>query len=120
MSLWPTQPPPAVTDLTGRVFGLWTLTTCMMCLICARDPTNPAIYGATLGTFLIALGHFVTELVWFRTMTLRAAAPVLIIASVSSLWMIAGWSYYTRDAALIEPSISEEVTATTRGLYKDE
>lgn len=36
----------AVTDLAGRIFSTWTLTSCVLCLICARNPCVPAIYGA--------------------------------------------------------------------------
>lgn len=39
-------PAAAVTDLAGRIFSMWTLTSCMLCLICARNPCVPAIYGA--------------------------------------------------------------------------
>lgn len=35
-----------VNDLYGRLFATWTLLTCGLCLLCARTPTNPAIYGA--------------------------------------------------------------------------
>ena len=35
----------AVNDLFSRVFAVWTLTSCMLCLICARNPCNQAIYG---------------------------------------------------------------------------
>ena len=47
----PCTPPPlllsrAVTDLAGRIFATWTLTSCVLCLICARNPCVPAIYGA--------------------------------------------------------------------------
>ncbi len=38
----------AVTDLYGRTFAIWTLTTCVLSLICARDPREPAIYGELL------------------------------------------------------------------------
>lgn len=34
-----------MTELYGRTFAIWTVTTCVLCLICARDPTIPAIYG---------------------------------------------------------------------------
>lgn len=36
---------PAVTDLTGRTFAAWTLTTCLLCIVCARNPCNASIYG---------------------------------------------------------------------------
>lgn len=35
----------AVTELCGRVFGIWTLLTCALCCICARNPCVPSIYG---------------------------------------------------------------------------
>ena len=44
-SMLPRTPRPAVTDLAGRIFATWTLTSCMLCLICARNPSVPAIYG---------------------------------------------------------------------------
>ena len=35
----------AVTELCSRVFGIWTLLTCALCCICARNPCVPSIYG---------------------------------------------------------------------------
>lgn len=35
----------AVTELCGRVFGIWTVLTCALCCICARNPCVPSIYG---------------------------------------------------------------------------
>lgn len=35
----------AVNELYGRTFAIWTLTTCVLCLICAKNPCVPAIYG---------------------------------------------------------------------------
>ena len=34
-----------MTELYGRTFATWTLTTCALCLICAKNPRVPAIYG---------------------------------------------------------------------------
>ena len=36
----------AVNELYGRTFATWTLTTCALCLICAKNPRVRAIYGA--------------------------------------------------------------------------
>ena len=36
----------AVTEAFGRLFGTWTLITCMLCAICAFNIHNEAIYGA--------------------------------------------------------------------------
>lgn len=35
----------AVNPLFGRLFAAWTTVTCMLCLICASNPTNRAIYS---------------------------------------------------------------------------
>ena len=35
----------AVNELYGRTFATWTITTCVLCLICAKNPRVPAIYG---------------------------------------------------------------------------
>ena len=37
---------PAVNDLFGRTFSMWTATSCMLCLCCAKNPTNQTVYGA--------------------------------------------------------------------------
>lgn len=87
--------PQLVNDLYGRLFATWTLLTCGLCLICARNPTNPAIYGATLLSFVVALVHFLSELLIFKTMSIKGAASPMVVAGLSVLWMGAGWNYYT-------------------------
>lgn len=104
--------PELVTDLTGRTFAAWTLTTCLLCLVCARNPCVPSIYGATLLSFIVAIVHFVLELFVFQTISLFNALQPLAIAGVSTLWMAAGWNYYTSYAVRMEPTISEDVTVT--------
>lgn len=87
--------PELVNELYGRLFATWTTLTCGLCLICARNPTNQAIYGATLLSFLVALAHFGSETLIFHTMTWKGALSPAVIAGLSSVWMIAGWRYYT-------------------------
>lgn len=91
--------PEQVTDLHGRTFAVWTITTCMLCLICAKDPKVPAIYGATLFSFLVAFLHFAAELLIFKTTSPASAISPLLVSGVSVLWMGLGWSYYTNYAA---------------------
>lgn len=38
-----------VTDLYGRTFATWTSVTCVLCIVCARNVSSPAIYGACEG-----------------------------------------------------------------------
>lgn len=63
-----------------------------------------ALAGATLGSFLIALLHFLLELLVFKTVGLKTAIQPMIVATVSSLWMGAGWNYYTTYAPHAEPT----------------
>lgn len=87
--------PAEVTELCGRVFSIWTLLTCAVCLVCARNPCVPSIYGATLFSFVAALCFFLLELLVYQTVSWKSALSPLIIAGVSTLWMGAGWNYYT-------------------------
>lgn len=53
------------------------------------------IAAATLGSFLIALLHFSIEVFVYNTVSVKSAIQPMVVASVSSLWMGAGWNYYT-------------------------
>ena len=57
--------------------------------------TSIIIAAATFGSFLIALFHFSIEVFVYNTVSVRSAIQPMIIASISSLWMGAGWNYYT-------------------------
>lgn len=93
--------PHLVNDLTGRIFAVWTLTTCALCLVCARDPRVRAVYAATLFSFAAAAAFFASEALVFGTVSLRSAANPGTIAGISLVWMGLGWSYYTRHASAI-------------------
>mmetsp|Transcript_22861 Transcript_22861/g.76761 ORF Transcript_22861/g.76761 Transcript_22861/m.76761 type:complete len:156 (-) Transcript_22861:145-612(-) len=86
--------PTAMTALHGRTFGTWTLTTCGVCILCARDGCNPdsAIFHATGITFLTAMGHFVTEVLVYRTMTWANFASPGLVAGISLLWLAAEYA----------------------------
>lgn len=60
--------------------------------------------GATLGSFIIALLHFMLELFVYGTIGITTAVQPLVVATVSSLWMGAGWNYYTTYAPHAEPT----------------
>lgn len=83
---------------------MWTLTSSVLCLICARNPCVPSIYGATLASFGIALLHFATELFAFQTLDWKSALQPGVVATISVLWMGAGWNYYTSYAPRAEPT----------------
>ena len=88
-----------VTPLQARTFGIWTLTSGVVRWYCAYNIhqkvyvaasvshaalsyPRSSVYDMTLFTYLLAFGHFSSELLIFRTTKL--GAPVLSPVIVSS------------------------------------
>ncbi|GAX77307.1 hypothetical protein CEUSTIGMA_g4753.t1 [Chlamydomonas eustigma] len=90
--------PEVVTEAFGRLFGTWTLVTCLLCVICAFNINNEAIYGATLGSFVIAFLYMVLELAVYKTIDMRGAISPMLVAGISIVWMSAGYSNYLEKA----------------------
>lgn len=103
--------PDYVNPLLGRLFASWTLLTCGLCLICAKNPFNRAVYGATLLSFIAALVHFALELFVFKTSSFRGVLTPSIVAGLSTTWMGLGWMQ-----ARTEPAQHHNVTALRRWL----
>lgn len=95
-------------ELVARMFATWTLLSGGLCLICARNPCVPSIYGATVFSFAVALLYVLLELLVYNTISLSKAAQPLIVAGVSLLWMGAGWNYYTTMPNEPEGSVMSE------------
>ncbi|XP_044086783.1 ergosterol biosynthetic protein 28 homolog isoform X2 [Neovison vison] len=116
-----TGKPDLVNGLQARTFGIWTLLSSVIRCLCAIDihnktnrneqkPQSPKkgtheetaaclypfhrLYHITLWTFLLALGHFLSELFVFGTAapTIGVLAP-LMVASFSILGMLVGLRY---------------------------
>jgi hypothetical protein len=110
--------PDQVSELQGRTFATWTTTTCVLCLICARNPSIVPIYAATLGSFVIALVHFCLEYFVYETVTFRTVIQPMVVASISILWMGAGWRYYTEYASTL-PAGSVDTEIVSGGAKND-
>lgn len=80
--------------LQARTFGIWTLLSSMIRCVCAIDIRNKTLYHLTLWTFILALGHFLSEVWIYHTaqMTIGVMAP-LMVASFSILGMLIGFQY---------------------------
>jgi len=81
--------PSSVTSLSSRTFGAWTFTSALIRLNTAYNIHDPQWYNLCVCTFLIALGHFSSEVLVFRTA--KIGVPVLspLLVSASSLfWML--------------------------------
>ena len=81
--------PHELTPLGARVFACWTLTTCCLCVLCAKEGADPSTstFTATAFSFVIALVLFAPELALHGTMTPSSAASPMAIAGVSLIWM---------------------------------
>ncbi|PHH73874.1 hypothetical protein CDD80_3522 [Ophiocordyceps camponoti-rufipedis] len=77
-----------VTPLAGRLFGTWTLITCVVRCYAAYNLRLGPVYNIALWTYVVALGHFASELFVFRTM--RFGLPQMfpfVLASCALIWM---------------------------------
>lgn len=96
---------------------MWTSLSCVLCLFCAKNPQNramysepicsllalsmsdaqcrglrslcthsircqPALAGATLASFVLALLFFLSELLLYKTLSLKSALQPMIVAGV--------------------------------------
>ncbi|KAF8108038.1 hypothetical protein N665_0115s0050 [Sinapis alba] len=72
-----------MSEVHGRTFGVWTLLTCTLCFLCAFNPENKPLYLATFLSFIYALGHFLTEYLFYHTMTFANLSNVAFFAGTA-------------------------------------
>ncbi|GAB5030483.1 ergosterol biosynthetic protein 28 [Nannochloropsis oceanica] len=82
-----------VTPLTARTFGIWTLLSAIITLMCALNIESGPLYRTTMASFAVALLYFVLEVGVYHTVDVRSAMPPFIIATLSVLLLAAGYSY---------------------------
>uniref|UniRef100_A0A8C8R4U3 Ergosterol biosynthesis 28 homolog n=1 Tax=Pelusios castaneus TaxID=367368 RepID=A0A8C8R4U3_9SAUR len=94
-----TGTPNLVNGLQARTFGIWTLLSSVIRCSCAIDIHNKILYHLALFTFLMALGHFLSEVFIYGTAapTIGVLAP-LMVASFSILGMLIGLQYLDVEA----------------------
>jgi hypothetical protein len=79
-------------DVHGRTFAVWTLLTCTLCVLCALNLGNRALYQATFLSFVYALGYFLIECFIYGTMAPKNVASLFIFAGGSIIWMGLEWN----------------------------
>ena len=86
-----------INALASRIFGIYTLVAAVIRFYAAYSIDNPQLYQLALSTFAIAWGHFVSELLVFKTAKLgRATAGPLVVSTVSLVWMFTQWGFYVQ------------------------
>lgn len=95
--------PKAVTPLASRLFGTWTLTSAVVRAYGAYHIHEKAVYELCIATFLIALGHFVSEMTVYRSARPAGIAAIspLFVASLSLYWMFSSYDYYVKPAGIL-------------------
>ncbi|KAK5991339.1 Ergosterol biosynthetic protein 28 [Cladobotryum mycophilum] len=99
--LIPAQNDPKATDqltpLGGRLFGTWTLITSIVRLYAAYHLHIGPVYNIAIWTYVVALGHFATEMFVFKSMTfgLPQFFP-FTLATTALIWMPTVRDYYVQ------------------------
>ncbi|EIN03721.1 Erg28-like protein [Punctularia strigosozonata HHB-11173 SS5] len=89
---------PAVTALQARTFAVWTLTAAVVRFYAAYHISNKPIYDMTLFTYLIAFGHFTSELFIYGTAKPNAGIIMpCIVSTVSLVWMFQQYEFYVKQ-----------------------
>ncbi|EIW84026.1 Erg28-like protein [Coniophora puteana RWD-64-598 SS2] len=89
--------PQSITGLQARTFAVWTLTSAVVRGYAAYNINNKSIYDMALFTYLIAFGHFTSEIFVYRTA--KVMSPVfstLVVSTLSLVWMITQYDFYVK------------------------
>ncbi|KAJ7475794.1 hypothetical protein FB451DRAFT_257070 [Mycena latifolia] len=90
-------PAATVTPLQARTFAAWTITSAVIRGYAAYHLNQKIMYDMALFSYLIAFGHFASELLIFRTATPNPGVISPVIVSTTSLiWMFSQYNYYVK------------------------
>lgn len=75
------NPNPTGTGLALRAFGIWTLLSGTVTVLCALNIESAPLYRTTMTSFAVALLYFALEVGVYKTVEPRAAISPGVIAS---------------------------------------
>ncbi|CCD25969.2 Erg28p NDAI_0G01940 [Naumovozyma dairenensis CBS 421] len=88
--------PKETTFLSARTFGTWTFISCVIRLYGAFYLNEPHIYQLAFISYIVALVHFGSELLIFRTCSFNSGfMGPLIVSTTSLIWMYNQKEFYT-------------------------
>ncbi|KAL8938392.1 MAG: hypothetical protein Q9211_003222 [Gyalolechia sp. 1 TL-2023] len=90
-------PDTTVTPLHARTFGVYTALAAIIRLYAAYNINDASMYQLAVWTYVVALGHFYSEWLVFRTARFGGGlVGPLVISMTSLVWMVLQWSSYVR------------------------
>ncbi|KAI4112430.1 MAG: hypothetical protein LQ338_008313 [Usnochroma carphineum] len=90
-------PETTVTPLHARIFGTYTALASIIRVYAAYNITDPMIYQLAIWTYIVALGHFYSEWLIFKTARWgKGLAGPLVISVTSLAWMVLQWGEYVK------------------------
>merc|ERR1712007_59470 len=88
--------PEEVSSLSARTFGTWTLVSAIIRAYAAFNMTDVHVYNLCIVSYIIALWHFGSEWLIFKTCKFdKGLFGPLIVSTLSITWMILQKDYYT-------------------------
>jgi hypothetical protein len=88
--------PEEVTNLSARTFGTWTLVSSIIRAYAAYNITNVHVYNLCIISYVIALWHFGSEWLIYKTCKFdKGLFGPLIVSTLSITWMFLQKDYYT-------------------------
>eukprot|EP00118_Oscarella_pearsei_P018674 m.192171 g.192171 ORF g.192171 m.192171 type:complete len:151 (+) comp39465_c0_seq24:63-515(+) len=76
-------------DLTGRLFGMWTILAGALRIFSAKYIYNLQLFLLTIFSFILAFVHFALEVLVFETAALTFGVVMpLIISGISAKWAL--------------------------------
>ncbi|KIY72362.1 Erg28-like protein [Cylindrobasidium torrendii FP15055 ss-10] len=86
-----------VTSIQARTFAVWTLASAAIRMYAAYNITEKHVYDLALISYLIAFGHFASEILIFKSTGFnRGSISPVIVSTVSLIWMFQQYEFYTR------------------------
>ncbi|KAI9031928.1 Erg28 like protein-domain-containing protein [Phycomyces nitens] len=89
--------PELVTPMTGRMFATWTWSVSMIRIYAAFHLEHRFMYELAIWTYVIALTHYMSELLIFKGCKISVPFMSPFVVAVSSLiWLTNSYDFYVK------------------------